>query len=176
MSYQKLTALYFDSSTSPEEQTAYMKFLASLFPDRTAEFRYVRTVPMAVRVVNSRLFDVSIPRILAMMVDRYWGQADPPLPMVAGMDIFSNALQYSQNLRYEMHDGEAGLDFNYSRRQANYRTVDIDAQHYRSKSMLIQFSDGNGWFNEDQLRLIREQRLTMPDLLRIKRTALDLTR
>jgi hypothetical protein len=61
------------------------------------------------------------------------------------------------------------LDLNYGRRQANYRTVDLDASQYCSKSMLIQFSEGMGEFNEDQSRLIREQQLPLPDLAAFKR-------
>ncbi len=168
MSYQKLAALYFDRSVGVEQQTAFMKLMASFFQDGAAEFPYVRAVSIDVKVTDGHLFYVSIPEILEMAVDRNWGQAAPPFPTTAATDHFSNALQYAQNLRYRMHDDDAKLDFNYSRRQANYRAVDLDAAQYRSKSMLIQFSDGKGQFNADQLRLIREQHLTLPDLDAIK--------
>ncbi len=99
-----------------------------------------------------------------MVVDRNWGQTAPPFPLDAATDYFSNTLQYAQNLRYQMHDEEAKLDFDYSHRQANYRRVELNAEQYRSKSMLIQYLDGRGGFNDDQLRLIRKQELPMPDL------------
>jgi hypothetical protein len=169
MSYQHLAALYFDDSAGVEHEIAFMKLLASFFPGQSVAFPYVRTVPINAQVTDGRLFRVSIAGILEMAVDRNWGQGEQPLPMVAATDHYSNLLQYVQNLRYSMHDADAGLDFNYSRRQANYRVVDLDAAQYRSKSMLVQFNDGKGDFNEDQLRLIREQHLPMPDLAAIRR-------
>ena len=46
MDYQKLAALYFDSSTTPEQQLAFMRLVSSFFPAGVAEFPYVRTVPI----------------------------------------------------------------------------------------------------------------------------------
>jgi hypothetical protein len=70
-----------------------------------------------------------------------------------------------------MTDREAGLDFNYSRRQANYRSVDLSSEQYRSKSMLIQFADGSGWFSTKQMELIRAQHLDLPQLDEIRKQA-----
>jgi hypothetical protein len=106
-----------------------------------------------------------------MIVDRNWGQPEPPFPLMAATDHFSNVLQYAQNLRYWMHDKEANLDFDYSRRQANYRVVDLDASQYRSRSMLIQYPEGQGWFNEKQLQLIKAQKLPPPDLASLRELA-----
>ncbi|HVH50137.1 MAG TPA: hypothetical protein VM781_00605, partial [Candidatus Bathyarchaeia archaeon] len=97
-------------------------------------------------------------------VDRNWGRDSPPMPLVAAQDNFSNTLQYAQNIRYSTHDLEAGLDFDYSRRQANYREVDLSVQQYRSKQMLVQFANGQGWFTAEQMKLIRAQRLVIPQL------------
>jgi len=96
------------------------------------------------------------------------------MPFVAAQDGFANALQYVQNIRYRMHDREAGLEFDYSRRQANYRVVDLSAEQYRSKSMLIQFADGKGWFSAKQLELISAQHLVLPQLDDIRKEALRL--
>jgi hypothetical protein len=164
MSYKQLAALYFDRSAGMEEQTAFMKLLASFFPDGAASFPYVRTVSLVSQVSGDRLFHVSIPDIVEIVVDRNWGQQSLPFPMVAATDHFSNTVQYAQNLRYRMSDSEAHLTFDYSRRQANYRVVDLDSSQYHSQSMLIQFFDGKGDFNEAQMRLIREQNLLLPDL------------
>ena len=73
-----------------------------------------------------------------------------------------------------MNDTEAGLDFDYSRRQANYREIDLSVEQYRSKSMLIQFGNGKGGFSPEQIRLIRTLHLTMPELDQIQKTALQL--
>ncbi len=169
MDYQKLAALYFDAPTTPEQQLAFMKLTASFFSSGAAEFPYVRTVPIDAQITHDHLFRISIPDILQMWVDRNWGQPAAPLPMVAATDYFSNALQYAQNIRYRLHDDLANVNFDYSNRQANYRTVDLDVSQYRSRSMLVQHLNESGWFNEAQMRLIHEQHLALPDLETIRK-------
>jgi hypothetical protein len=171
MSYKRLAALYLDASMTAEQVAAFKKLLASFFPDQTAEFPYVRSVPIDGRITDGRLFEVSIRDILEMKVDRNWGQPDPPFPEVAACDHYSNTIQYAQNIHYRMHDDHAQLAFDYSRRHANYRNVDVGAQQYRTQSLLIQFQDGTGWFNHEQLKLIEEQHLTLPDLEAIRAKA-----
>lgn len=163
MSYQKLAALYFDRSAGPEQQSAFMELLASFFPAKAAQYAYVRTVPIDVNVTGGHIFQVSIPDILHMEVDRSWGQAAPPLPEVAALDHFSNTIQYVENLLYEMHDDEAELNFDYSHRQANYRKVNLSVDQYRCQSMLIQFQDGTEWFNKLQIDLVSRLGLRLPE-------------
>jgi hypothetical protein len=171
MSYKRLAALYLDASITAEQGASFEKLLASFFSDRTAEFPYVRSVPIGGRITDGHLFEVSIPNILEMKVDRNWGQPAPPFPEVAACDHYSNTIQYAQNIRYRMHDDHAQLAFDYSRRHANYRNVNVGVQQYRSQSLLIQFQDGSGWFNQEQLKLIEEQHLTLPDLKAIREKA-----
>ena len=169
MSYQKLSAIYLDQGTPPGVQEAFLQLLASFSVSGTAEFPYVREVPIHVQVTDGHLFQVSIPEILDMAVDRNWGQAAPPLPPYAAQDRFANALQYAQNLRYRMHDEGAQSHFDYSRRQANYRAMDLDAADYRERRMIVQYLDGSGWFNAAMLQIINEQHLLLPDLEAIRR-------
>jgi hypothetical protein len=163
MTYHKLSALYFDDSSSREKRTAMLTLIASMFSGEAAEFSYVRAVHIDAAELHDRIFQISIPGLLRMEVDRNWGQQSPPFPWVAAVDHFSNALQYAQNIQYEIHDRDANIDFNYSHRQANYRDVDLSYQDYAKKRMLIQFLDGNGQFNEAQVKLIRELGLVPPD-------------
>ncbi len=169
MSYEKLSAIYLDRSTPPEVQEAFLQLLASFSTTGTAEFPYVRAVPIHVQVTDGHLFQISIPEILDMAVDRNWGQAKPPLPAYAAQDRFANALQYIQNIRYRMHDDGAHLNFDYSRRQANYRSIDLDIADYRDRRMIVQYLDGSGWFNAAMLQIINEQHLLLPDLAFIRR-------
>jgi len=168
MSYEKLAALYFDRSAAPEAQAAFLKLLASFSSAGIVEFPYLRAVTINA-VTNGSLLHVSIPDVLEMIVDGNWGPAGSPLPDAAAVDHFSNTLRYIQNLRYRMHDAGAKLDFDYSRRQANYRSIDLGMADYRSRSMLVQFTDGTGWFNSQQLLLINEQHLPLPDLKALSR-------
>ena len=174
VSYHQRAALYFDRSSTPAQQAAYMKMVASFFPEQETGFLNVRTVAMQTQAVGDRLFNVTIPGLLEMSVDRNWGQPSPPMPVVAASDNFSNTIQYAQNKTYRINDDAAGIHFDYSRRQANYRSVDLDNQQYQDHSMLIQFVDGAGSFNEHQLELIRAQKLTLPDLEEIRNRALRL--
>lgn len=174
ISYSRLSALYFDASTSPSQQFALMKLIASFSPQLTASFPHVRVVHFVSQVTGDHLFQVSIPGILWMTVDRDWGQAAPPMPIVAAPDHFSNVIQYAQNIQYRIHDPEAELEFDYSRRQANYRPVDLSVEQYRSKSMLIQFANGKGWFTPQQIKLIKAQHLSLPQINVIRRDAFRL--
>jgi len=174
ISYQRLAALYFDRSSTPAQQAAYMKLVASFASKQEAEFPYVRVTPMNAEIIGDHFFKIVIPGILEMVVDRNWGGDDAPMPEVAAPDHFSNVIQYAQNIRYRMHDSAANLDFDYSRRQANYRPVDLGIQQYRSQSMLIQFVDGTGWFNPKQMAIIQSQRLKIPQVSVIRQEALRL--
>jgi len=169
MSYEKLSAVYLDPSASPEVREALLQLLASFSAAGSVEFPYVREAPIHAQVTAGRLYQVSIPGILEMMVDRNWGQAAPPFPAYAAQDRFANALQYIQNIRYRMHDEQAKLHFDYSHRQANYRSIDLDAGDYRARTMLVQYLDGRGWFNAAMLKIIDEQHLPLPDLDGIRR-------
>jgi hypothetical protein len=171
--YQPLAALYFSSSDSPERQAAFIA-LKSTFSSTPPGDPHVRVVPLNVQVTDEHIFKVSIPGILEIIVDRNWGLAAPPMPMVAAPDHFANQLQYVQNIRYSVHDPEAGLDFDYSRRQANYRVVDLTDEQYQTKSMLIQYADYSGWYSPGQMVLIKAQRLQIPDPDALREQALRL--
>jgi Protein of unknown function (DUF1326) len=160
--YQHRAALYFSSSDSPERQAAFIA-LHSSFSATATGGPHARVVTIDAQVIDEHLFHVSIPGILEIMADRNWGLSSPPMPMVAAPDHFANQLQYIQNLRYSVHDPEAGLDFNYSRRQANYRVVDLSDEQYRTKSMLVQYADYGGWYSPGQMALIKAQHLQIPD-------------
>ena len=176
MSYEKLSALYFDRASTPKQRTGFMKLVSSFSPRKTADFPYVRAVSIQVHGLEGHPFAVVIPGTLEMQVDRNWGHPEPPMAMSAGADPFSNLIQYAENVRYKMHDPAANLEFDYSHRQANYRDVDLDASQYRMQSMWIQFEDRRGWFNEAQLRLIEAQRLPLPDRDGIRRRVMTLKR
>lgn len=169
VNYEKLSAIYFDRSTSPEVQEALLQLLASFSATQAEEFPYVRTVSIHAQELEGHLIQVSIPGILEMSVDRNWGQASPPLPSYAAQDHFANALQYVQNIRYWMHDDGAKVHFDYSRRQANYRSIDLDAEDYRARRMIVQYLDGSGWFNAKMLQIASDEHLTLPDLDAIRR-------
>jgi hypothetical protein len=173
INYRTLSALYFGSSENPVRQAAYMKLMSGISGTPLA-FPGVQIVPIHAQVTDGHLFNVSIPDILEIAVDRNWGLSAPPMSMVAAADHFANAIEYVQNIRYRIHDDKAGLNFDYSRRQANYRLINVTGQHYLTKSMLVQFADGKGWFSGQQIALIKNQKLQIPDLDSIRDKAIRL--
>jgi hypothetical protein len=173
INYRNLSALYFSSSDSAARRAAFMK-LTSSFAPAVPEFPHVEVVPLHAHVTGENLFNISIPDILEIVVDRNWGLPTPPMPMVAAADHFANLIQYVQNIRYRMHDDKAGLNFDYSRRQANYRVIDLTHRQYLTKSMLVQFADGKGWFSAQQMALIKAQNLQVPELNSIRDKAVRL--
>ncbi len=170
------SALYFDTSATEAQQLAWEKLFASFSPRGLAVFPYVRVAPLHATITDDRLFNISIPGSVTLLADRNWGQSSPPMPWVAAPDFLSNSIQYVQNIRYHVHDPQAGLDFDYSRRQANYRAVDLGVEQYRSRSMLIQFANDAGWFTPQQLKLIKAQHLALPQLPAIRNEAERLER
>ena len=171
--YQLVEAVYFSSSDSPERQAAFIALRSSFSAAPPAD-PHAKVVSLNAQVIDEHLFKVSIPGILEMMVDRNWGLSAPPMPMVAAPDHFANQLQYVQNIRYIVHDPEAGLDFDYSRRQANYRVVDLTDEQYRTKSMLFQYADYSGWYSPGQMALIKALHLQIPDLVALRDLAIRL--
>jgi hypothetical protein len=171
--YQLVEAVYFSSSDSPERQAAFIA-LKSSFSSTPPGDPHAKVVSLNARVTDEHLFKVSIPGILEIVADRNWGLSAAPMPMVAAPDHFANQLQYIQNIRYSVHDPEAGLDFDYSRRQANYRVVDLTDEQYRTKSMLIQYADYSGWYSPGQMVLIKAQHLQIPDPVALREQAIRL--
>lgn len=65
-------------------------------------------------------------------------------------------------MTYKVWDEDGSLRWDYSNRQANFRTVDVDSRAYWEGKMLIQYVDGSGYFNKEQLELIKS--LNLPTL------------
>jgi hypothetical protein len=176
MSYHQLNALYLDSSTSPAQRQALMKLIASFTKDQTVDFPYILLTPVETQITGGYLFRITIPGVLSMLVDKNWGLPAPPFTPVAAQDNFANELLYVENLRYKVSDDNAHLHFDYSHRQANYRSIDLDRSQYANHTMLIQFTDGKGWFSAGQMRLIQQQHLPLPDLAAVRKQVLSILR
>jgi hypothetical protein len=99
--------------------------------------------------------------VLEIKIRRQLDDKGEPQLETAAVDYFSNRLEYARNLIYKVWEPEGGLRWNYSGRQANFRTIDLDARDYQERQMLIQFGDGSGFFNKKQLELIKSLKLPM---------------
>jgi Flp pilus assembly protein TadD len=159
------SVLYVDQSATDEQLVALERLFQSFTPNRPLIFVQFRREPISFARSGDE-YEVSIPGLLQIRIERQLDPAREPLYQTAALDYFSNLIEYARNLTYKVSDAPAGFEWDYSGRQANYRQFDVGAEDYRSGQMLVQFADFSGDFNEEQRALIRELKLP---LLRAKR-------
>jgi tetratricopeptide (TPR) repeat protein len=163
MGEQGLTqSLYVDSSASVEQLIALERIFQSFQPLRPFVFLDVKRVPLAFIRPDANTYEVNVPGLFAVKIRRELDNKGAPLLQTAATDHFSNRIEYARNLVYKVWGPEGGLRWDYSGRQANYRTIELDARDYRERTMLSQFADGSGSFNKKQLELIKD--LALPTL------------
>jgi Tfp pilus assembly protein PilF len=152
-------SLYVDSSASVQQLIALERIFQSFQPLRPFVFLDVKRVPLAFVRPDAKTYEVSVPGLFTVKIRRELDENRKPLLQTAALDHFSNQIEYARNLVYKVWGPEGGLRWDYSGRQANYRTIDLDARDYRDRTMLSQFADGFGSFNKKQLELIKSLRL-----------------
>lgn len=152
-------ALYVNGSASDEQLIALERIFQSFDPMRPFLFLDVKRVPLALARPDANTYEVHVSGVFDIKIRRDLDDTGKPQLETAAVDNFSNRLEYARNLLYKVWDAEGGLRWDYSGRQANFRTIDLDAQDYRERTMLAQFTDGAGFFNAKQLDLIKNQKL-----------------
>ena len=151
---------YIDSSATTEQVVA----LERVFQQFTPLHQFMSLDTMLVKVTFERsreAYNVEVPGVIQMKIERQLNSNGDPLLRTAALDYFSNVLEYTHNLVYKVTDAQAGLKWDYSGRQSNYRTIDLDSRDYWDAAMLIQFADGSGYFTDKQLDLIHSLNLPM---------------
>jgi len=151
---------YIDSSATTEQVVALERVFQQFTP--LHQFMSLDTRLVKVTFERSReAYNVEVPGVIQMKIERQLNSNGDPLLRTAALDYFSNVLEYTHNLIYKVTDAQAGLKWDYSGRQANYRTIDLDSRDYWDASMLIQFANGSGYFTDKQLDLIHSLNLPM---------------
>jgi len=154
------TNLYVSRSATDDELIALERIFQSFNPLRPWMFLNVtRTELSFVSSPKRKMYEVTIPRLLQIKIQRQLDTNSKPLIATAALDYFSNTLEYARNELYKAWNADGSLKWDYSGRQANYRTIDADFRDYQERRMLIQFGDGSGYFNTNQLELIKSLRL-----------------
>jgi hypothetical protein len=82
-----------------------------------------------------------------------------PLP---ALDSWSNTVSYARNITARIDDAQAGLQWDYSGLQANYRTFEMTSELLAKGLMLAMYRDDTGRFNDMHRQLIRELHLEVP--------------
>jgi hypothetical protein len=106
------------------------------------------------------LYSVRAASLLRIDVDI----APGPVPMepLPALDSWSNTVTYARNITARIDDPQAGLKWDYSGLQANYRTFEMSSTLIEKGLMLAIYRDDSGRFNEMQRGLIRELHLEVP--------------
>jgi hypothetical protein len=155
--------LYVEPAATDEQLIALERIMQSFNPLQPSIILNMARAPISV-VTSSQdqVYEVRIPKLLQIRIRRELSPQGEPLLLTAALDQFSNTIEYARNLTYKFWDPNGALKWDYSGRQANFRTIDLDSRAYTSQSMLIQFTDGSGGFNKKQLELIKSQKLPLP--------------
>ncbi len=154
------SALYIDSTASVQQVVALEHILQRFNPLHPLVFMNVKLLKTSFSQSNDgKTYGVEIPGVLQFKIQRQLDSQGKPLLQTAALDYFSNTIEYARNLIYRVQDREVGLQWDFSGRQANFRSIDLHSRDYQDGTMLIQFADGSGYFNEKQLELIRSLKL-----------------
>ena len=153
--YRLLPVLYVDSSAPPAELEALKQILYDFNEQHSLSFVEIKRVPISFQR-QGVVLDAASPGLFRLRVE-----LSPGSVPVAALDYFSNTIRYAKSLFYWFKDPALGpaAAWDYSGKQANYRTISISSDDYRQKRMLIQWADESGGFNAPQLRLIHELHL-----------------
>ena len=154
--------LYVEPSATDEQLIALERIMQSFNPLQPSILRSVERVPISYTVSRlDNVYEVKVPRLLEMKIRRELNTAGEPLFATAALDQFSNTIEYAQNVAYKYWDKNGTVKWDYSGRQANFRTIDLDSAAYTGQTMLIQFADSAGGFNKKQVELIKSQNLPL---------------
>jgi Tfp pilus assembly protein PilF len=147
--------LFVDQGATDQQVIALERIYQAFGPLQPLIFPTVVRRPISFKT-RSGAYEVSVPERVELKIER----RAPGL--TAALDPFSNLIEYAQNVTYKVWDESKSLRWDYSGRQANFRLIDLDARDYLSQSMLSQFQDSSGDFNEEQKDIIR--RLDLPSI------------
>ena len=162
--------LYVSHTTNDDQLIALERIIQSFNPLRPLMLLNVKRTELSFgKLPKDQTYEVKIPGVLEIKIQRQLDAKGKPLMPTAALDYFSNTLEYARNLTYKAWGTDGRLRWDYSGRQANYRGIDLDSRDYQERKMLIQFADGSGFFNDKQLELIKS--LKLPTLRNYPKTS-----
>ena len=155
---RKPTTLYFPPAVAQRQITAVENIMTGDCSRTGSSEMKARRAEVTAGATGS-VYSVRAP-VLRIEVDLAPGPlAMEPLP---ALDSWSNTVTYARNLTARIDDPQAGLKWDYSGLQANYRTFEMTSELLEKGLMLATFRDDTGRFNEMHRQLIRELHLEVP--------------
>jgi hypothetical protein len=157
---RKPTNLYFPRAVTAKQIAAVEDIMTGehCAHARSSEMKAKRVDLSA--VAAGSVYSVRVPSIIQMDVDLAPGAM--PMEPLPALDSWSNTVTYARNITARIDDREAGLKWDYSGLQANYRTFEITSALVEKGLMLAMFRDDTGRFNAMHRSLIQEQHLEVP--------------
>jgi Flp pilus assembly protein TadD len=157
--------VYASPLTTDEQLIALERIYQTFNPLGPVFFMNVRRVPLLFNhQKGSRMYELEIPGSLQLGIKRELDSRGQPRMQTAALDFFSNVIEYARSLTFKLWDGSGRLRWDFVGRQANFRSFDLKSSDYREGTMLVQFHDNIGFFNDKQLEIVN--RLKLPLLAR----------
>lgn len=155
-------SLYVSGSASDAQIEALQNIFRDISPSKNSHFRRVRRVDLRYTIsADRKLYTISVPGMLTIKAKRRTDARGLPRQQTAAFDLWSNVIAYMDNIEYRFSDSEAGKNWDFSGRQANFREFTTTQEMYRRGEMLAGYPESNGFFNARQLQIIRKQKLPM---------------
>ena len=120
--------IYAEPTATDEQLIALERIMQSFNPLQPSILLNVERVPISFVVSrHDNVYEVRIPKLLEIRMRRELNAQGKPLFATAALDQFSNTIEYGRNLAYKLWDRNGALKWDYSGRQANFRTIDLDS-------------------------------------------------
>jgi tetratricopeptide (TPR) repeat protein len=156
------STLYINRSATDQQIDALQNILRDMSTSKRAHFERVRRVDLSyTKSADRKLYTIDSPSLLRIKARLRTDSRGRPSQRTAAFDPWSNVIAYMDNLEYRFDDAEAGKRWDYSGRQANFRSFVTTQQAYRRGEMIAQYPESKGFFNARQLEIIRKQKLPM---------------
>ena len=154
-------SLYITNKASEAQVDALQNIFRDISSNKQAHFGRVVKGELTHRIEPGKIYTIEMPGVLRIKAKMLTDRRGRPAMETAAFDPFSNVIQYMKNIEYRFSDQAAGKEWDYSGKQANYRSFTTSQEMYKRGEMLAQYPETNGFFNARQLQLIKKQRLPM---------------
>jgi hypothetical protein len=155
------TSLYFPATATPDQIAAIESIMTGEHCSTPAIASEMKAKRVALTAdASGSVYSVRVPSMLRLDVDLAPGPVTmEPLP---ALDAWGNTVTYAHSITARVDDPQAGLKWDYSGLQANYRTFEATSELAERGLLLAMFRDDSGHFNQAQRALIQELHLQVP--------------
>jgi Tfp pilus assembly protein PilF len=154
-------SLYVSKDATDSQVEALQNIFRDISSSKQAYFGRVVRVDLRHSIAGGRIYTIEIPDLLKIKARLLTDKRGRPSRQTAAYDPWTNVIAYMQNLEYRFIDREAKQEWDFSGRQANFRSFTTTQEMYRRGEMLAQYPESDGFFNARQMQIIKKQKLPM---------------